>query len=209
MKKISELLAAKRKEKGLSLDDVEREIKIKKQYLEAIEKGEFMRLHSESYAQGFVKNYASFLDIPTSQSIPLFRREYELRQSPSIVPEFRKTQNKFNKKLFFNTKALIVIGIFITLGTYVFFQYSSLFFPPALDVESPRNGQTITGNVIEVSGKTDPYATVTVEGEEVYVSLSGEFSKSLYAFSGENRIEIVAKNRFGNEETREIMVKAE
>jgi len=60
--------------------------------------------------------------------------------------------------------------------------------------------------VIEVSGKTDPYATVTVEGEEVYVDLSGTFSKSVYAFSGANKIEIIAKNRFGKQKQEEIIV---
>lgn len=206
MRKISELLFEVRNEKGLSLEDVEREIKIKSVYLKAMEEGRFKNLPSESYALGFVKNYAKFLDIPVSKAVPLFRREYEHKSSASIVPEFRKSQHKFNKKLFFNTKALIVVGIFLILAAYVAFQYSSLLFPPKLTVMSPENGMTIEGNVVDVRGETDPYASVTVEGEEVYVSLSGEFAKSIYVFSGESTIEIVATNRFGKEARQEIAV---
>ena len=208
MRKISELLSEKRKEKELTLADVEQSTKIRKIYLEAIENGRFKDLPSESYALGFVKNYASFLDIPASVAVPLFRREYELKHAASIVPEFRKSQHKFNKKFFLNSKAILIAGVFLVLGIYVSFQYSSLLFAPKLKIESPKNGATIDGNVVEVSGETDPYATVKIGGEEVYVDLSGEFKKSIYVFSGDNKINIVATNRFGKDSKEELTITA-
>ncbi len=207
MQKVSDLLKDKREEKNLTLDEISGAIKIKREFLEAIEKGDFSKLPSESHAQGFVKNYAKYLGIPMNQALPLFRREYESKQSFHIIPEFRKTQHKFNRKVFLSAKAVFFIGATLIVGAYIFFQYSSLVFAPELEIIEPRDGQEMAGNVVEVRGKTDPYATVSIEGEETYVTLQGTFRKSVYTFSGENKIEIVAKNRFGKESRKEINIR--
>ncbi|KKQ96240.1 MAG: hypothetical protein A3C27_00330 [Candidatus Levybacteria bacterium RIFCSPHIGHO2_02_FULL_39_36] len=205
MKKVSDLLKDARVEKKLTLDEVERETKIKKEFIESIEKGAFHNLPSESYALGFVKNYAKFLGIAENRAIPLFRRQYASKHSLVIIPEFRKSQDKFNKKIL-NTKILLVVGTIFLVALYIFFQYSSLIFPPKLKITEPQNGQKISGNVIEVRGKTDPYATVFIGEDEAYVNIAGNFKKSVYMFSGDNKIEVVARNRFGKESRKEINI---
>ena len=206
MRKVSEILRQKREEKELNLEAVSNETKIKKEFLEAIEDGQFQSLPSESYALGFVKNYAKYLGINTASIVPLFRREYKSRHVP-IVPEFRKYQHKFNKKFFLNSRSFLFLTvIFIMLG-YILFQYNSIIFPPKIEIEKPHSGQEITSNVVEVEGRTDPYATVLIDGDEAYVALSGDFKKSIFVFSGDKKIEIVAKNRFGKESRREINIK--
>ena len=54
---------ARRKELNLSLKEVENATSIRTQYLAAIEEGDFQKLMSPIYAQGFVKQYASFLGL--------------------------------------------------------------------------------------------------------------------------------------------------
>lgn len=207
MERISDLLKKKRIDKDLTLEDITRETKIKKKFLYAIEEGDFQSLPSENYALGFVKNYSKFLGIPLTKTIPLFRREYKSKYSMSIVPEFRKTESKFNKKFFLNSKTSIIVLIVVIFAVYVFLQYSSLVFAPKLEITNPQDGSTVKTNVVEVSGQTDPYAQVLVNGEDVYVSLSGTFRKSIYSFSGDNKIEVIAKNRFGKESRREINIR--
>ncbi len=205
MKKISDILRQRREERGISLDKVEADTKIKKEFLLAIEHGNFQRLPS-GYALGFVKNYSKYLEIPVSEAVPLFRREYAGKHVTHIVPNFRKSQHKYNRKLFFNTRTFLILAVVVLVGIYIFFQYSSLFFAPKLTISQPKNGQTIQNNVVEVEGVTDPYATVTINNEETYVDLQGNFKKSEYLFSGNNKITVVAKNRFGKIATREINV---
>ncbi|HVZ67367.1 MAG TPA: helix-turn-helix domain-containing protein [Patescibacteria group bacterium] len=206
MRKISDILRTTREERDLTLDDVERDTKIKKEFIDAIEKGNYQRLPSESYATGFVKNYAKYLDIPVNEALPLFRREYNSKHNVHIVPEFRKTQHKFNRK-FFSGKVFLIVAVFVIVGIYIFFQYSSLIFAPGVQVMSPKPGQTYTTNVIKVEGKTSPYASVTVNGEDVYVDLKGQFSKSVYLFQGENTVLVVATNRFGKKTNKIFNVK--
>lgn len=209
MRKASELLKQTREEGKITLAEVERETKIKKIYLEEIEQGQFDMLPSESYALGFVKNYAKFLGLPLAEIVPLFRREYASKHHVSIIPEFRKKQNSFKRKNFFSGKSILLIAVGLIIIGYVLFQYSSLIFAPSVTILSPKNNSTIASNVVEVRGKTDPYATVSVNGEEVYVDLSGEFKKSVYEFSGNNKIKIVAKNKFGKESVKVISVNVE
>lgn len=207
MRKVSDYLREERERKGLTLDDVEKATKIKKNYLTIIEEGKFRSLPSESYALGFIKTYASFLDLPTQKIAAFFRREYE-EESQEIIPEFRKKQHRFNKN-FFSPQVFFVALVTFFVGGYIFFQYSSLLFGPKLDVTSPKNGDVISENVIEVKGKTDEYATVVIDNEEAYVNLDGSFKKSIYAFSGDKKITIVAKNRFGKETKEVVTVEVE
>jgi cytoskeletal protein RodZ len=207
MKKISEILKETREKKGLSLEEVENETKIKKEFLAAIESGQYNLLPSESYAQGFVRNYSKHLGIPQSLAIPLFRREYKAKHGFHIIPEFRKSQHKFKRRFIFNAKTLAFTALALLIGIYVFFQYSSFFFPPQLSITAPKEGQEITGNIVEISGKTDPYATISINKTEVYVALDGTFKKSEYMFSGDNKIIIVAKNRYGKETQKVLNVK--
>ena len=206
MRKVSDILRQKREEKELSLEDVSRDTKIKREFLEAIEEGEFQNLPSESYALGFAKTYAKYLGINTQSIVPLFRREYKSSHIP-IVPEFRKSQHKFNRKFFLNSRSFLFLLVILIILGYIFFQYNSIIFPPYLSVTNPRGNQEIVGNIVEVKGKTDPYASILIDGDEAYVAISGDFKKSIFVFSGKKTIEVVAKNRFGKETRKEINIK--
>jgi cytoskeletal protein RodZ len=63
MKNIGEVFRQRRKEMNLSLKEVENATSIRLNHLQAIEDGEMGKLISPVYAQGFVKQYASFLGI--------------------------------------------------------------------------------------------------------------------------------------------------
>lgn len=60
---IGEVFKQRRKEMNLSLKEAENATSIRITYLQAIEDGEFNKLISPVYAQGFLKQYASFLGI--------------------------------------------------------------------------------------------------------------------------------------------------
>lgn len=63
MKEICETFKRKRKEMNLSLKEVENATSIRMTYLQAIEDGEFKKLISPVYAQGFLRQYAAFLGV--------------------------------------------------------------------------------------------------------------------------------------------------
>jgi cytoskeleton protein RodZ len=64
-----------RSDKNLSLTDVAEELKIRKNYLEAIEQGLFSDLPGPTYAIGFVRSYAKLLDLDQVAIVERFRSE--------------------------------------------------------------------------------------------------------------------------------------
>lgn len=202
MRTISELLQDTRIEKGLTLDQVVKSTKIKRAYLIAIEDGRYNDLPSESYALGFVKNYASFLGIEKNKAAALFRREFEGIQGN--LPTFKSQDKKFVKKYFLTPRNFLFLTIIVVVIGYISFQYSSYFFGPRLEISAPVENANVENRIVEVNGTTDPYATVLINGEETYVQLDGTFRKTLYLFEGKKQITIISKNRNGKE-TKEVI----
>lgn len=205
MQKISDILKEEREDQGFLISEVARSTKIKKDFLEAIEEGRFHDLPSESYALGFIKNYAKFLGISSKKAALMFRREYDVKKD-NVLPTFKSKQGSFRKKILFTPRAIFILIIFISITSYIAFQYSSYFFGPELSILTPSEQQEIEGNIVEVSGETDPYASVLINGEETYVNLDGTFKKTLYLFSGDREISVVAKNRNGKDSSKMINV---
>lgn len=204
MRKISEILQDTRIEKGYSIEDVVKAIKIKKDFLIAIEDGKYHALPSESYALGFVKNYAQYVGIDKNKAAALFRREYE--GSKKNLPAFKSQDKRLRKKAIFTPRNFVIFVIFIVILGYIAFQYSSFIFGPPLEILSPYENAVVKNNIVVVSGKTDPYASVLINNEEAYVGLDGSFTKTLYLFSGNEKIVVVSKNRNGKGSEKTIHV---
>jgi cytoskeletal protein RodZ len=203
MRKISEILQDKRIERGFSIEEISKVTKIKKEFLVAIEDGRYYDLPSESYALGFIKNYASYLGVDEKKAAALFRREYEGGKG-KVLPAFSgKGKNITRMSILTPRNVLIGFVVVVILG-YIAFQYNSFFFGPRLEVFSPTDKTLVRNNIVEVSGKTDPYATVLINNEESYVSLDGTFKKTIYLFEGERQIIVDSRNRHGKN-TRKVI----
>lgn len=205
MRKVSELLRTERDRQGYTIDDIQKAIKVKVDFLKAIEEGRFHTLPSESYALGFVKSYASFLGLHLPTVTAYFRREYKSEEE--MLPKFRGEEQNFKKNPLFNSKVIIIVSVFVVILSYIGFQYSSFFFGPQLTLKEPMQGAVLAKNIVSVAGTSDPYATVTIDGEEVFVDIDGSFKKTLYVFSGSKKIIVIAKNRFGKESREERTIK--
>jgi cytoskeletal protein RodZ len=84
-KNLGEILATRRKEMNLSLKEIEGALSIRTNYLQAIEEGQLGKLISPVHAQGFVKQYATFLGLDGDKllkeqgygaSLPGMRQEF-------------------------------------------------------------------------------------------------------------------------------------
>lgn len=69
LKRLGDALRAKRKEMNLSLKEIENATSIRSSYLQAIEEGTVAQYLSGIYAQGFIKQYATFLGIDVDQLV--------------------------------------------------------------------------------------------------------------------------------------------
>lgn len=199
MVRVGQKLYETRIRKSLTLEEIADSTKIRPQFLAAIEKGEYEKLPSPAYAKGFVCNYASFLGLSQKEILALFRREFDEKKAFKVLPDGMTRNNGFSLTRIRIQQSFFIIALAgIALLSYLGFQYRSMFLPPMLVVNSPKqNAQT--KDDITVSGKTDPNATVLINNEPVLPNTNGEFTKNLTLFPGKTAIVLKAKNRFGKE----------
>ncbi len=203
-------LYEERKRRGLSLEKVSSATKIRKEFLEAIEKGEYDKLPSPSYAQGFVRSYTRFLNLSEKEILPLFRREFAGEKDYKVLPE--GLSGKPDIPLYkFKIKQIFILSIlvFVLLSGYILFQYRYAFISPPLFIEEPKEMEILDTSIVRVSGKTDPQATVSVEDIPVSLDGNGNFKKEIIVFPGKKTIVVKAVNRFGKETTleRHVVIK--
>lgn len=186
-----------RLEKELSLEDVSENTKIKTIFLEYIEKGEYDKLPSVSYAQGFVRNYAKFLNLSEKEILAIFRREFDEDKVYRVLPKGFESKDEFPIKGFKIRQTLFVaISIFAIFILYILFQYRYAFLNPPLEIFLPKESNVKTSEII-VAGRTDPNSTVYVNKNVVTVASNGKFNKTLSVFPGNFVIDVKVINKFG------------
>lgn len=212
MIRIGQKLYEQRLRKALTLKEVAKATKIREVFLSAIEKGEYHKLPSGAYAQGFVRNYAEFLGLPKKETLALFRREFDEKRAYKVLPEgfSKKKDFSINKFKFQEMSVAIVVVIFLIL-TYLIFQYRYAIINPPLEVYSPKENSLVSSKEINISGKTDLNAMVYINNNPVSIDKEGVFKKNIELFPGKKTIIIKSVNRFGKETVieRHIDVEAE
>ncbi len=68
-----------RESRQLVLEDVERELKIRRRYLQALEMADYAALPGEIQARGFLRNYARFLGLPVDEALERYDSEIQGR----------------------------------------------------------------------------------------------------------------------------------
>ena len=203
-------LRDERQSRGLSLLEVSGATKIRVEFLEAIEKGEYEKLPSASYAHGFVGNYAKFLDLEEEEILALFRREFDGKKVYKVLPEGLVGQKEMPLKRFKIRQVVILIALlFIFLLGFLVFQYRYAFINPSITLSNPSEMSVLSSSTILVLGKTDPNSTITVNDEQVSVNSDGIFKKEIIGFPGKTTITVKAVNRFGKQTvfTRHVVIK--
>lgn len=194
---VGERFYEERIKKGYTLEEVSKATKIRLSFLEAIEKGEYKKLPSSTYAYGFVRNYARFLNLPEDKILAIFKREYNEELFFKVLPEGLAKTDNFSSSRFKITQVLKVFPlIFIVLLIYLIFQYRSAIFNPSLSVSSPKENAIISSRSVEIVGKTDSNSTVFINSTPVSLDKNGNFKKTITVFPGPAKITVKSVNNF-------------
>ncbi len=200
MIKVGQKFQEARLQKNLTLESISQGTKIKVSFLEAIEKGEYEKLPSVTYAQGFVRNYARFLNMPEKETLALFRREFDEEKAIKVLPQgFTKTKDLSLSRFKSKQTLFLVFLVCLVLIGYILFQYRGALVNPSVYISAPAENAVISSNVVTVIGKTDSNATVFVDKFSVSVDSNGAFTKVINVFPGKTTIIIRVVNRFGKE----------
>ena len=206
MKTIGKLIKEARLKRHYSWDRLENETKIRKEFINSIEKESWEKLPDYPVVVGFVKNIASILKINRGRALALLRRDYppktlKINPKPDLFEKFT-----LSPKLAF---ILGVVMVAIAILGYLGFQYVTFTSPPRLEVDKPQEGQTFNESEIQVSGKTDPEATVKINNQQVLIKEDGSFEAKIEIYGKTEEIVVKAVTRSGKETVLHRKIKVE
>ncbi len=93
MAEIGYRLVRAREARGLTLEDAERDTRISRRYLEALEDEQFEVIPAPVYARGFLRSYAQYLGMDPQELLALFPRGDEPRPANGASPTVASMDN--------------------------------------------------------------------------------------------------------------------
>lgn len=202
MKPVGELLKAKRLSLGWQLDQVASKTKIGVHYLEALEENQVRALPSAAFVKGFIRSYSQVLGLDAEKMLAIYRRDFDENPEGKIIPRgilAPLTQPVASWRP--QTIPLILAAVIAVLVIgYVGYQLKSVWQGPTLVISAPESG-VVTSQTVEVIGRTDPDAAISINSQPVSVDLSGAFRYQYQLQPGDNTLVIAVKSPLGKEKT--------
>lgn len=188
MKRASAILESTRLDRELDFEEISKRTRIPLRYLIAFENEDISQFPTEPYCSLMVKDYADFLGLNGEDLLALFRRDHD-----------RRPQNSGPNRSWFALTPQLTLKIFIILlvilfSLYLLFEYLKFNRPPQLKINWPSE---LTGRYIDISGTTDPEATIKINDSLVIVDNQGNFKKTVEVATSEAKILIEAKSPAG------------
>lgn len=201
-KTFGEYLAACREKAHFSLAEAAKFSQIQPKFIRALEEGRFRDLPALVYVKGFLRELARLYRLDGNSLVQQFVDEFEITANVESITE-EKTEKKFFLPRFIISPKTLTIGAVVLLGLlsvgYLYFQITSLNRPPRLELVSPTSEGVMNLSVVQVRGKTEPGATITLNSQPIVVDSSGEFGENISLAPGTNLLVIKAQNKFGQE----------
>lgn len=207
---VGEKLREARLIQGITLEIVEDETKIRKFYLESLEKGKHASLPPEVYAVGFVKRYAKFLGLNEREIVDEFKREAyqtESKEEP-VFDEPQRSKMQINLPWKNITAGILFLVVVIWLGGFVvdyindYSIRSTQIQPPpsATDVNPPAEEPLVKPQAepkaeLVVKATQNCWINVIVDEEPAFTGTLSPGEESV--FTGKEKIFIKAGNSGG------------
>ena len=146
-----------------------------------------------------MKNYSDFVGLNSRTVLAFFRRQTIEVSKSSLLP--KGMGEPLNRSIFQLTPGkfitLIVVVLVSLFLIYLGLQYRTLQQAPILIIDSPKSQAVVSDKRVDVFGKTDPDATITINGVSVLVRGDGKFFDQVNLETGVNKLTIIATSRLG------------
>lgn len=111
MFQIGESLREARTRRGLTIADVQKELRLRERYLNALEEEHWDQLPGEAYVKGFLRMYAEFLGLNGNLYIDEYHSRFAYRDEEPLVPEpFTPLRRPRSRGVLRTLVAIVVIG---------------------------------------------------------------------------------------------------
>jgi hypothetical protein len=103
-----------------------------------------------------------------------------------------------------NIRTTAVIVFFILFVLYAGFETIKLFLGPSLIIDNPKDLESISEPLINVSGTVKRVSYISINDRQIFADTAGKFNDKLLLLPGYNIIKIEVKDRFGKVLKKEI-----
>jgi len=169
MKDIGNFLRERREARGISLIEAEKDLKIRKKYLQALEDGNIDVIPGKTYLIGYLRNYSKYLGIDDENIIQIIQTYKNLEKQKTDLKETkeekiylkRKDRSIFEKKKFFFPIKYVYLTSFVLI-IFIGLLLLSRSLKEAQDfpIPSPEIGKETDINIEE---ETDDISALTEE----------------------------------------------
>jgi cytoskeletal protein RodZ len=208
VKTIGETLKKARQKQGLSLEEVEKNSKIRVRYLRCLEEEDWQGLPGPAYIPGFIRSYCRFLKIPEKPLLSAWQSNPQAGVKADVFPLRQRQELRWPKVLV--TPRLLLVGLlgifFLGILSYIVYQLSGFTRLPYLIINSPVDGTVVNQDTLPVEGKISPAAELYINGQISHFDAEGNFKQEVKLKKGENNISIVAQNRSGKRTEKELLI---
>jgi len=113
---VGETLRKRREELNLDLRQISDTLKIKYDYLRAIEEGAYERLPADVYVKGYIREYARSLNLDPESTLEAYAQEVERPQPDQQPPSVQQhTARKKSKVLYILLPLIVLFALIVVL----------------------------------------------------------------------------------------------
>ena len=152
---VGEILHNKRKEIGLSLDEITEKLNLDSYLIELLENNDYEKFKVETYLKGYLRAYAKLLGIDGDRIIKLYKEsnpEKEPEILPDVKPKNQKNSGDRSVKLF-----SYILGLTIALSMLIWYQKNIMIKP---DVNENYIGNIELNKNNEINGVDTSYKII-------------------------------------------------
>ncbi len=174
MKDIGNFLRERREARGISLIEAEKDSKIRKKYLQALEEGNIDAIPGKTYLIGYLRNYSKYLGIDEENINQIIQTYNDLKKQKASLEKtkennvYLKTKDRSifeKKKFFFPIKYVYLTSFVLIIFIGLFLLSRSLREAQDFPVPSPEIGNETDINIEEEANDISTLTEELIESE--------------------------------------------
>jgi|GEM_PF-2724143 len=197
---VGDTIRSLREDLGWTQEELSERSHVDARYIRAFEEYRYQDLPGTLYAKNFLRSIAEACNVNTEKLLDRFQsdeRVFPFKRAITPPKELATPRFWTPKKL----RALILIVLLFVAIAYVGIELFGLFRAPDLIIFSPQDNIEIQATSVEVKGKIEKGATITINTAPIDVDDEGNFSTQIDLTPGVNTLTITATRKFGRKTT--------
>ena len=196
---LGEHLRHARESQRISLEQIAGDLKIRTEYIRALESSDYNSLPSSVFIKNYTRKYAQYLKLNSTTIDELLEAELQVYTDKPTIPTLKGHLTKRPLRVAQVVGTVGVLLLILAVVTYFSFEISSSIQPPDLTIDALPEQVEFENRSIVIAGQTAPEAIVLINGQDVAVKENGSFSQPVTLQSGVNVFKISVRAKRSRE----------